>query len=105
MKILANGNSESDKLQKLYDIADEMVDLLEKDRISQVELWDCSIYPPIPEIGIIKIRVEGDWKHDLLRSKYLITQNFNIIKSETESLEDTGSDWGPELQSYYIYLD
>ena len=104
MKIYANYNQDSDKIQKLYDIQDDMVSLLEENHISDVEPYGVKIYKEIPEIGIIDIYVCGDWKHDLLRSEYLIKENFNILKYESEELEDTGSDWGPELYHYYVYI-
>lgn len=96
--------NKQDKLQILYNIQDEMVSLLWDERINHVESYGVEIYEPIPEIGIIDIYVRGDWKHDLLRSEYLIKENFDILKYESEELEDTGSDWGPELYHYYIYI-
>ena len=104
MKIYATYNQDSDKIQKLYDIQDDMVSFLRENHISDVEPEGVRIYEDIPEIGIIDIYVCGDWKHDLLRAKYLITQKYHIMKYESEELEDTGSDWGPELHHYYIYL-
>ena len=104
MKILAN-SQKNDRLKQLYDIADDMIVLLQDNSISGVELYNCSFYVPIPEIGIVEILIDGDWKHDHHRADYLIKENFNILKYESYALEDTGSDWGPEVHSYYIYLD
>jgi len=93
-----------DKIHILYDIQDEMISLLQNEGINDVEPYGVRIYEPIPEIGIIDIYVCGDWKHDLLRSEYIIKENFEILKYESEELEDTGSDWGPELYHYYTYI-
>ena len=108
MKIYANSSDlthQQDRLHQLYELANDMVDLLDENHISEVELWDYKFYGPIPRIGIINIKVCGDWKHDLLRAQYLIKENFSVIRVDTASLEDTGEDWGPELQTYYVYTD
>lgn len=103
MKILATIQNQ-DKIKKLYELQDEMVSFLRENHISDVEPEGVKVYEDIPEIGIIDIYVCGDWKHDLLRAKYLITQKFNIVKYESEELENTGEDWGPEVHHYYVYL-
>lgn len=103
MKILASDQSQ-DKLRIVRDVGERMVDLLYKNSISQVELYNYKIYEPIDRIGVIDIYIDGDWKHDHLRADFLIKENFEIIKNTSVELEDTGSDWGPELHSYYIYI-
>lgn len=102
--IKASSEQNQDKIKKLYEIQNEMVSFLRENDISDVEPEGVKVYEDIPDIGIIDIYVCGDWKHDLLRARYLITQKYHIIKYESEALEDTGSDWGPELQHYYIYI-
>lgn len=106
MRIIATtGVSDQDRMHRLWELGNDMVALLDRENISQAELMNCNIYEPIPSVGVIDIYVCGDWKHDLLRAQYLIKENFKIIKSEVASLEDTGSDWGPEQQTYYVYLE
>ena len=103
MKIYAH-SQDQDKLHKLYEIANEMVELLDKNNICHTELYDYKFYEPLPRIGVVDIYIDGDWKHDHLRADYLIKNNFSLIKHESYAVEDTGSDWGPEVHTYYVYL-
>lgn len=97
--------SNSDEYRKvLRKVADDIVDLLYKEDISQVELWNYKLYEPIDRIGIVEVYINGDWKHDHWRADELVQENFKIIKSSSYATEDTGSDWGPEVHSYYVYL-
>ena len=93
-----------DKLQKAAELGDEIVNYLHDNNISQVELYNYSIYEPIDRIAVIGIYIDGDWKHDHLRADYLVKEKYAVVRSDAVSLEDTGSDWGPELHTYYIYM-
>lgn len=96
---------DSSRMQAIYDLAEDIVNLLDADNISHVELYNYKQYEPIPRIAVISIYIDGDWKHDHLRADYLVKENFNVIKVESYETEDTGSDWGPEVHDYYIYMD
>lgn len=100
MKIYA-----SNDMSKIYDLAEKVVELLDDNSISQVELYDYKRYDPIPRIAVISVYINGDWKHDHLRADWLVKENFNVIKNESYMTEDTGSDWGPEVHTYYIYME
>lgn len=104
MKRIIVADTDRSKLQKIYEIAEEMVELLNNNSISQVELYNYKQYAEIDSIGVIDIYIDGDWKHDHLRADWLIEENFKLIKHYSEELEDTGGDWGPEVHHYYIYL-
>ena len=93
-----------ERLQKIYEVANDMADLLNKHHISHVELYGYGQYADIESIAVIDIYINGDWKHDHWRSDCLIKDNFNVVQSYSESVEDTGSDWGPEIHHYYVYL-
>lgn len=90
---------------KIIDLADDVVKTLDDANISQVELYNYKQYEPIPEIAVISVYIDGDWKHDHLRADWLIKEKFNVIKHESYATEDTGCDWGPEVHTYYIYMD
>lgn len=90
---------------KIIDLANDVVKTLDDANISQVELYDYKQYEPIPEIAVISVYINGDWKHDHLRADWLIKEKFNVIKHESYETEDTGCDWGPEVHTYYIYMD
>lgn len=90
---------------KIIDLANDVVKTLDDARISRVELYDYKQYEPIPQIAVISVYIDGDWKHDHLRADWLIKEKFNVIKHESYATEDTGSDWGPEVHTYYIYMD
>lgn len=100
MKILCS-DSQNDR-KRIYDLAMEIVNLLERENISGVELWDYKPYGDDMPVAEISIEIDGDWKHDHLRADYLVKENFVVFKIETRELEDTGSDWGPELHTYYV---
>ena len=102
MKRIITANTEFNNL--MLATADDMVALLDREGISHAELWDYKQYPEIPEIAVIDIYIDGDWKHDHLRADYLIKENFQVVKCYSEATEDTGSDWGPEVHHYYVYL-
>lgn len=102
MKRMITANTKFNDL--MLKTAEDMVALLDKEHISHTELWDYKQYAEIPEIAVIDIYIDGDWKHDHLRADYLIKENFQIVKSYSEELEDTGGDWGPEVHHYYVYL-
>ena len=97
--------SNTEVLQRISDIAEDVVKVLDDARISQVELYGYKQYEPIPEIAVISVYIDGDWKHDHLRADWLIKEKFNVIKHESYETEDTGCDWGPEVHIYYIYMD
>ena len=105
MKRFIKASSEQDKLNKVLKLGDEIVNYLDKNNISHVELYNYSIYAPIDRIGVIGIYIDGDWKHDHLRADWLVKEKYHPIKVENASLEDTGGDWGPELHTYYIYIE
>ena len=90
---------------KIIDLADDVVKTLDDANISQVELYDYKQFEPISRIAVISVYINGDWKHDHLRADWLIKEKFNVIKHESYETEDTGCDWGPEVHTYYIYID
>lgn len=103
LNISASTGDNSD-MQSIYNLADAVVRLLDDNDISGVELYNCERYEPIPNIAVISVYIDGDWKHDHLRADYLVKENFTVIRSDSYATEDTGSDWGPEVHTYYIYM-
>lgn len=104
MKQYIRSSEEQDKLHKVWELADELVNYLGENGISQVELYNYKIYQPIDRIAVIDVYINGDWKHDHLRADFLVKEKYQPVRSDRTSLEDTGSDWGPELHTYYIYM-
>lgn len=52
-----------------------------------------------------KIAIEiswGDWKHDHLRLDWLIEENFDLKRIETETTEEDGSDCYSAIHYYYF---
>ena len=79
----------------LIDLAEEMINYLNKNGVSWVDLYTVNDDGPLSSITL---EIDGDWKHDHLRANYLLKQKYgDRIKSiQDYSLEDTGSDWGKE---------
>jgi len=97
--------SSSGSMDDIIQLADDVEALLNENRISHVELYNYKRYEPIPEIAVISFLIEGDWKHDHIRADWLVKDNFSVVKNESYATEDTGSDWGPEVHTYYIYMN
>lgn len=97
--------SNTDVMNKIMDLADQVVNKLDESNISHVELYNYKQYEPILRIAVISVYINGDWKHDHLRADWIVKENFNVVKTESYETEDTGSDWGPEVHNYYIYMD
>ena len=97
--------ADTNNLNKIIDLADDVVKTLDDANISRVELYNYKQYEPIPEIAVISVYIDGDWKHDHLRADWLIKEKFNVVKYDSYATEDTGSDWGPEVHTYYIYME
>ena len=104
MKRYIHASNEQDKLRKVGDLAEEIVNYLDDNGISRVELYNYKIYQPIDRIAVIDVYIDGDWKHDHLRADWLVKEKYHPVRSDSVPLEDTGSDWGPELHTYYIYM-
>lgn len=79
----------------LIDLAEEMINYLNKNGVSWVDLYTVNDDGPLSSITL---EIDGDWKHDHLRANYLLQQKYgDRIKSiQDYSLEDTGSDYGKE---------
>lgn len=79
----------------LRDLAEEMIDYLNDNDISWVDIYNINDDGPLSSITL---EIDGDWKHDHLRANYLLNMKYgDKIKSiQDYSLEDTGSDWGKE---------
>lgn len=63
------------------------------------------LYGDIIEETENKIGIEiswGDWKHDHLRLDFLMEENFNLKRIETETTEEDGGDCYSAIHYYYF---
>ena len=63
------------------------------------------LYGEIIEETENKIAIEiawGDWKHEHLRLDFLMEENFNLKRIESEITEDDGSDCYSAIHYYYF---
>ena len=72
---------------------DELVMMIEK---VERMLFDEHISAYVDTCGslpVLTVKIDwGDWKHDHLRAKYLITKNFPLEHFNSETTEEDGSD-------------
>lgn len=85
----------------VYKVAESAIKFLDKNR-QYVELVNYD-----QTFNEFTIEVTGDWKHDLLRTKWLLEEEFEYdgIKVKMVDREDVGetdSDWGTEDQTYRL---
>lgn len=92
----------NDPLHDLWEISNDMAELLDANQISSVEIADNRMFANSSHIGVIGIEIDGDWKHDHLRADYLIKENFPVIKTDKVITEDTEYDWYPAIHYYYV---
>lgn len=85
----------------VYKVAESAIKFLDKNR-QYVELVN---YDQM--FNEFTIEVTGDWKHDLLRTKWLLEEEFEydgikVRMVDREDVGETDSDWGTEDQTYRL---
>lgn len=100
MRIYANEDAQN-RLHQLWELANDMVDLLNDNGISSADLVNYEFYNNLP-VGMVSIEIDGDWKHDHLYADELMEENFSVFKVDKAITEDTGSDWYPAIHTYYV---
>ena len=93
-----------DYMHELWNIGNDMTELLDANDISHTELWNYKMFANSSNIAVIDIYIEGDWKHDHLYANDLLEENFPILRINEAVTEDTGEDWFPAVHSCYIDL-
>lgn len=77
-------------LEKMKNYASQIENLLVENKISAEVGYS--------EINIFIEIIWGDWKHQHMRTKYLISQNFHTEETETD-----GSDCFSAIHYFYFY--
>lgn len=81
------------------DIADKVRELLDKEKLYAIE-----VYEDEDKFGnpLVAIEIEGDWKHDHLRAKWLMKEAFGAERVSTIVTKEDGSDFYTAVHYFYI---
>ena len=72
---------------------DEIVEMIEKVERMLFDEHICAVVDTCGTLPVLKVEIQwGDWKHDHLRAKYLITKNFPLEHFDSKTTESDGSD-------------
>lgn len=89
---------------ELRDLEKDLFDYLEKEGIYPE---DGTFTDTGTKILVLELYIDGDWKHEHLRTDYLIDEwckrnGRKVVWEHTKVLEDTGGDWYPGKHTYWI---